>query len=162
MKRAIWIGFIFLLVLLTIATLVKSLNKPAPIIVTSLPFTSTPPSHSTPTPTPKSPTLNLPGCLQWYELQNDLVGDNVCVLGNIEALVTNDLNSSVVRIYLNTDLPQGYRRKIGAPKGFYFFDESYSYTDLRIDDCVTASGILSINQDGILFMRLDGDLQKCP
>jgi hypothetical protein len=162
MKRAIWTGGILVLALLTIAIVIGLTNKPSSIIVTSIPYTSTPLSSPTLTPTPQPPTGNLPGCLWWYELHNDLVGNNVCVLGNIKAMVASDPNSSVVRIYLKADLPKGYSRKTGAPKDFYFFDDSYSYADIRIDDCVTASGILSINEDGILFMRLDGNLQKCP
>ena len=162
MKRVLWIGaIVFVVILLAIATLVTSLKKPAPIIVTSLPYTSTPPPRPEPTPTPHALGSNLPGCLWWYELRADLVGNDVCVLGLISSIVSNDPNSSVVRIYLKADLPRGYSRKIGAPKGFYFFDEAYSYTDLRIDDCVTASGILGINNDGILFIRLDGSLEKC-
>ena len=84
------------------------------------------------------------------------------MVGFIKVMVSDDLNPDVVRIYLKPDLSRGDRRRVGAPKDFYLFDESFSYTDLRTDDCVTASGNLSINQDGILFMRLDDNLQTCP
>lgn len=160
MKRIIWTAIIILSALLTIAIAIDLNNRPAPIIVTSIPYTSTP--RPRPTPTPQPASLNLPGCVLWYELRNNLVGDNVCVVGYIKAMVSDDSNSEVVRIYLKPNLPRGYIRKFGAPKDFYFFDDSFSYTDLRIDDCITASGVLSINEHGILFMRLDGNLQKCP
>ena len=77
-------------------------------------------------------------------------------------MVSDDSNSDVVRIYLEPTLSRGDRRRIRAPKDFYLFDESSSYTDLRMDDCVTASGELGVNNDGVLFMRLDGNLEKCP
>ena len=160
MKRVLWIAVILFSALLTIAIAINLNNTPAPIIVTSLPYTSTPPPR--PTPTPQPPSLNLPGCVLWYELRNSLVGKDVCVVGYIKAMVSDDSDSDVVRIYLKPDLPKSYIRKVGAPKDFYFFGDSSSYTDLRIDDCVTASGNLSINIDGILFMRLDDNLQMCP
>ena len=160
MRRAIWIGGIIFLALLTIAIAIQLNNKSSPIIVTSIPYTSTSPPR--PTLTPQPPGLNLPGCVLWYELRDNLVGNNVCVQGYIKAMVRDDSKSDVVRIYLKPNLPQGYRRRFGTPKDFYFFDDSDSYTDLKIDDCIAASGNLSINNDGILFMRLEGNLQKCP
>lgn len=160
MKRVIWTSVIIFSALLTIAIAITFNNKPAPIIVTSIPYTSTPPPR--PTPTPQPPSLNLPGCVLWYELLDNLVGDDVCVVGYVKAMVSDDSNGDVVRIYLKPDLPRGFIRRVGAPKDFYFFDDSFSYTDLKIDDCITASGQLSINEHGILFMRLDGNLQNCP
>ena len=162
MKRFIWIAVIAFLALLTIAIAINLNDRAPPILVTSIPYTSTPSARPTPTRTAQPPSLNLPGCVLWYELRNALVGENVCVLGYINVMVRDDSNSDVVRIYLKPDLSRGDRRRVGAPKDFYLFDESFSYTELRTDDCVSASGILSINNDGILFMRLDGNLQKCP
>jgi hypothetical protein len=163
MKRVLWMGvFVFVAILLVVAAIMGSRQKSAPIIVTAFPYTSTPRPSQTPTTAPHAPGSSLPGCLWWYELRPDQVGMDVCVLGLVRTIVSNDPNSKVVRIYLKADLPKGYTRKTGAPKDFYFFDESYSYTDIRTDDCVTASGILSMNNDGIPFMRLDGNLQKCP
>ena len=160
MKRAIWTAVIIFSALLTIAIATALNNKPAPIIVTSVPYTSTPPPR--PTPTPQPPSLDLPGCDLWYELLDNPVGDDVCVVGYVKAMISDDSKGDVVRIYLKPDLPRGFRRRVGAPKDFYFFDDSFSYADLKIDDCITASGTLSINNDGVLFMRLDGNLLKCP
>lgn len=84
------------------------------------------------------------------------------MVGYIKTMVRNDPGSDVVRIYLKPELSRGDRRRIGAPKDFYLFDESFSDTDLRMEECVTASGILSVNHEGVLFMRLDNNLQKCP
>lgn len=160
MKRAILTGGFISLALLTIAIAIDLNNQDSPIIVTSIPYTSTPSLR--PTPTPQPTESDLPGCLWWYELRDNLIGNKVCVRGYIRGMVGNAPNSDAVRIYLKATLPRGYRRATGAPKAFYFFDDSYSYPDIRIDDCITASGILGINNDGIHFMRLDGNLQKCP
>jgi hypothetical protein len=162
MKRAVWITVIIILAVLAIAKLVFDLNnQPSPIIVTSIPYTSTPSLRSTPTLTPQPATSDLGDCFWWYQLTKNLVGDTVCVLGHVKAIVVPDPNSDAVRIYLKANLPKGYRLERGAPKEFYFYESASSSTDLKADDCVTASGILSVNNDGILFMRLDGNLEKC-
>ena len=163
MKRAVWITVIIILAVLAIAKLVFDLNnQPSPIIVTSIPYTSTPSRGPTPTPMPQGPTSDLLDCFWWYQLSKDLVGDNVCVLGHVKAIVVSDPDSDAVRIYLKANLPKGYRLERGAPKEFYFFDNAASYTEVKADDCMTASGTLSVNNDGVLFMRLDGNLEKCP
>ena len=56
-----------------------------------------------------------------------------------------------LRIYFNDDIP---------PR-FYFLDEKYYYPDLREEDCVAATGVISINEDGVLFMRVNGELKGC-
>ncbi len=164
MKRTIWTAVIIFLALLTTAIAFERREESSPILVTSIPHTSTPPSRPTraPTPTPQPSSRELPGCVYWYELRNDLVGDNVCVRGDIKVMVRDDSKSDVVRIYLEPTLSRSDRRRIRAPKDFYLFDESSSYTDLRMGDCVTAGGELGINNDGVLFIRLDGNLEMCP
>ena len=161
MKRVLWITIIIIFALLAIAKLIFDLNnRPSPIIVTSIPYTSTPSLRTTPTSQP--PAADLVDCFWWYQLTKELVGDTVCVLGHVKATVVNDPNSDAVRIYLKANLPKGYRLERGAPKEFYFFESASSDPDLKADDCVTARGTLSVNNEGLLFMRLDGNLEKCP
>lgn len=162
MKRAILVVVILFLALLTIAMAIRLRSEAPPILVTAVHYTSTPSSRPTAIPTPMAPSLDLPGCILWYELRNQLLGEDVCVVGYIKVMVRDDSHGDVVRIYLEPTLSRGDQRRMGAPKDFYFFDGAFTNTDLRIGDCINASGTLSINEHGGLFMRLDGNLQKCP
>ena len=162
MKRAILLVAILFLALLAIVMAMSLRREAPPILITAVHYTSTPSSRPTAIPTPMAPSLDLPGCVLWYELRNQLVGEDVCVVGHIKVMVRDDPGSEVVRIYLEPTLSRGDQRRMGAPKDFYFFDGAFSHTDLRMGDCISASGTLSINEHGGLFMRLDNNLQKCP
>ena len=120
----------------------------------------TPRPSKTPTPT-KPPVIANSNCTWWIELRQNDIGETMCVQGLVNRISGNTVNSAITRIYFKDNLPDGYVYTDGTPASFYFVDDTYYYSDIKIDDCVAADGIISVNEDGVLFMRIEGNLQNC-
>ena len=85
----------------------------------------------------------------------------MCVQGEIASITGNKIDSPITRIYFRSNLSEGVVWTDGSPAAFYFLDETYYYKDIGVNDCVAATGAISINEDGVLFMRIKGNLQVC-
>jgi hypothetical protein len=94
--------------------------------------------------------LLAPNCTWWHQLTTDDIGKTICVRGFADSITGNTETSGMARIYFR-DLPEL----------FYFVDGSYYYPELSVGDCVSATGRISINEDNIMFMRIDGQLDAC-
>lgn len=100
-------------------------------------------------------------CLEWFRLSESLTGKSTCVYGSITSITGNTETSPITRIYLRSGLPDGFEWTDGSPTVFYFVDEAYYYNDIAEGDCVAATGTISINDSGDLFMRIEGNLKTC-
>lgn len=149
-------GFLLLVgALILVLGYLNSSSFLKPAVPTSTPtFKPVPTVIKIPTPTAEL----VPGCIKWNDIRETNVGETVCLWGNV-AEITN--NSGQFRVLFKSGLPDGYSWTDGTPSRFYFIDENYYYTDVEIGDCVSATGILRVNQEGILFIRIDGNLQGC-
>ena len=110
-------------------------------------------------PTPNQLLGNI-NCTWWYDLRQQDVGKNLCVQGEITSLFRDIANSQITRMYFRSN-PGETTFEDGTRILFYFVDDTYYYTDLRNGHCVAASGTISINEGGVLFMHLNGDLRTC-
>lgn len=110
-------------------------------------------------PTPNQVLGNF-NCTWWYDLRQQDVGKNLCVQGEITSVFRDIENNLITRIYFRSNLGE-VTFEDGTRMLFYFVDDTYYYKDLRNGDCVAASGTISINEGGVLFMRLNGDLRTC-
>ena len=128
-------------------------GPPTPTVIPS----RTPRPASTKTP---APTKSNTDCTWWNDIREDNLGEMVCVQGLADGITGNDANSDKLRVYFR-NLPAGYVWTNGTPASFYLVDETHYYTDLSVGDCVSATGKISINEQGDLFMRINGNLQKC-
>lgn len=135
---------------------------PAPTPTATRAPTRVPTRVPTKTPIPTKPpvTTNI-NCTLWNELRQSDIGETMCVQGLIRNITGNTANSTVTRIYFKSGLPEGYVWTDGTPSSFYFVDEAYFYSDLKTNDCVAAEGAIRVNEDGILFMRIEGNLLTC-
>jgi hypothetical protein len=120
-----------------------------------------------PTATPAARQLSTPNralgnsnCTWWYDLRQKDVGKNLCVQGEIDVEFQDIENSLITRMYFRSNLGE-LRFEDGTRMLFYFVDDMYYYQDLRSGDCVAGSGTISINEGGVLFMHLNGDLRTC-
>ena len=130
-------------------------------------FSGPPTSNVIPSRTPRpastktpAPTKSNTDCTWWNDIREDNLGEMVCVQGLADGITGNDANSDKLRVYFR-NLPAGYVWTNGTPASFYLVDETHYYTDLSVGDCVFATGKISINEQGDLFMRINGNLQKC-
>lgn len=127
------------------------------------PPTATPIPSRTPTPKKiptRTKTAGNSNCVWWYKLSDDNLTGSFCVQGVIDSITGNTATSPATRIYFR-NLPAGYTWTDGSPASFYFIDETSYYPDLKTGDCVYATGSISINQDGMLFMRINRNLGSC-
>lgn len=122
--------------------------------------TFTPIPTATKTPIPTKTALHST-CNWWYDLRDSDLGKKICVQGKIASIIGNTTDSPSTRIYFRSNLPEGYTWADGRPMVFYFLDETYFYKDIEVNDCVAAMGEISINEDGVLFMRIKHNLQTC-
>jgi hypothetical protein len=97
------------------------------------------------------------GCLHWLELRENRVGETICVKGEIHEIARNDTDSAAFRASFRSDV----QWTDGTPSRFYFIDEDHDYANLEVGDCIFATGTISINDHGIMFMRIDGNLEGC-
>jgi hypothetical protein len=88
-------------------------------------------------------------CAWWYDVTDRDIGETICVQGVVDSIIGNTENADA-RIYFR-DLPAL----------FYFLDEEYYYPDLEVGYCVSARGRISVNESGVLFMRITDGLQAC-
>jgi len=109
----------------------------------------------------KTPTASQPSCIWWYRLDRTMLGKSVCVQGFIASVSGNDENNPQTQIFLRSNLSDSATIGSGGPAGFYFVDEKYYYTDLGITDCISATGMIRDGDNGVLFMRIDGNLKAC-
>jgi hypothetical protein len=100
-----------------------------------------------PRPTTTRRTLN---CTWWYDVTRNDVGKTMCVQGIVDA-INGNTEDSMARIYFRD-----------MPAFFYFADDSYYYSNLKVGHCIYATGRISINENNGLFLRLDGELDACP
>jgi zinc ribbon protein len=112
------------------------------------------PTHKPiPTPTKTAPTWpqnTNPNCTWWYDINQSHIGKTMCVKGFVDSITGNTENSGMARIY--------FRNTTAI---FYFADDSYYYPKLTEWICAAATGAIRITNDGILFMKINGDLQSC-
>ncbi len=159
-------GVVALLVVIGIAIFFGYSENRARFAVPTVAPTRTPAPISTKAPT-RAPTKTQPApkltdtCTFWTDLRQSNIGETMCVKGDVEQIVGNSESSGKFRAYFKDNLPEGYVWTDGTPSIFYFMDETYYYPDLIVGDCVSATGRIGINQQGGLFMRIDGDLKKC-
>ncbi len=155
--------FLFLVAFAKIATSFRDAAQRAtvsnlrPLTSTAFP-TRTPGLLPTQTPTPHTS----PSCTHWQGLRDTDIGKIVCVYGKAVDITGNYNGSTGTRVYFKDGLPDGYTWTDGKPSRFYFLDERVYYTDLETGDCVTATGQISVNDSGMMFMRIDGNLASCP
>ena len=97
------------------------------------------------------------GCLHWLELRQSRVGERICVKGEIQEIARNDTNTSGFR----ASFKSGLQWTDGTPSRFYFIDENHDYANLKVGDCIFATGTISISDHGIMFMRINGNLESC-
>ena len=95
------------------------------------------------------------GCLHWSELRESQVGETICVKGEIQEITRNDT------IGFRASFKSGLQFADGTPSRFYFIDETYDYADLKVGDCIFATGTISMSDHGIMFMRINGNLESC-
>ena len=136
----------------------RSNTTSAPPTPTSPP-TRRPNPTATTVPTPNTPLL-IPGCVWWGDIRESDLGKTMCIQGIVDGISGNTVDSADLRIYFR-NLPVGYTWKDGNPESFYFLEDSYYYPDLKVGDCVTADGFIRITNEGMLFMRLEGNLKTC-
>ncbi len=162
--RKLGAGGFLLLVIIVIPIILGYLNSintvslSVPAVPISTP-TRRPIPTLTKTPTPEIPVISS-NCTSWNDLRESNVGENICVWGIVDNITGNTTNSGETRIHFR-NLPPGYTWTDGSPSSFYFLDESYYYSDLKVGDCVSATGFIRITNDGMLFMRINGNLQTC-
>jgi hypothetical protein len=154
---------IIFMVLLVIAKIANVLHNMPPQVNTTasrptanLPvsFTRTPWPASTNTPARYPTSFD---CTPWKAITSDNIGDSVCVYGYVTDIEGNDPNKAITRLWfrhllLEDDTQLGPR---------YFLDEAHYYTDIEVGDCVYAIGRIRVNDGGMLFMQIDGNLRSC-
>jgi hypothetical protein len=144
---ALRVGVAIFLILLTTAKAARIFSTVTPS-QTSSPIARPTQTRVVPTrtPIPRQPTVEpgLPGCTWWYRISDADVGETVCVQGIVDAITGNTETGGDTRIYFR-DLPAL----------FYFFDDAHYYPDLKTGQCVASTGPISINEDKVLFMRID-------
>jgi hypothetical protein len=96
-------------------------------------------------------------CLHWLELRESRVGETICVKGEVQEITRNDTNTTGFR----ASFKSGLQFTDGTPSRFYFIDENHDYANLKLGDCVFATGKISISDHGIMFMRIHGNLESC-
>jgi hypothetical protein len=99
-----------------------------------------------------------PGCIWWYQLRSNMIGEAYCVKGNITSITRDSENSSATRIYFENLLVPA--SAAGRPIPFYFVDDIY-YPNMGGNECVGAAGTVQINNDGEYFISIHGDLKTC-
>jgi hypothetical protein len=97
------------------------------------------------------------GCLHWLELRESRVGERICVKGEVQEITRNDTTTTGFRASFKSNL----QFTDGTPSRFYFIDEDHDYPNLHVGDCVFATGTISISDHGIMFMRVNGNLESC-
>ena len=95
---------------------------------------------------PAKPAL-VSGCTWSYEISDSNLGKYICVQGLVNE-VSGNTETSATRIYFKD--------------GFYIIDQDYHYPDLKVGDCVYASGIVRVTDKGAFFMQITGGLEGCP
>jgi hypothetical protein len=150
-------GIVIFLILLTTAKAARIFST-VPSSQTSTAISQPTQAQIIPTKTPAFQPAQ-PGCTWWYQLRENMVGQTLCIQGKITSITGNSIGDPMTRIYFENHLSAAAAGD--RPTIFYFSDDSYYYTDLGKEDCVAATGTISINEDGILFMRIEGGLEKC-
>lgn len=98
------------------------------------------------------------GCIWWYQLGANTVGETYCVKGNITSITSDIGNPFSTRIYFeNLLIPES---AAGRPTPFYFVVDT-CYPDLEVNECVVAAGTVQIDDNGEYFIWIHGDLQTC-
>jgi zinc ribbon protein len=120
---------------------------------TSPPTATRAPTH-VPVPTateqPSENPFRVSNCSWWYAITNSHLGKTMCVQGRVDSISGNTENSGMVRIYFRNTTAM-----------FYLANDSYYYPNLQEGACVSATGTISVTDQGVLFMRMNGDLQGC-
>ena len=136
--------------------MVKEANIPPPPPPTA---THAPAPTLTPIPTATeiAQSTNPFSCLHWLELRESRVGETICVKGEIQEITRNDTNAARFR----ASFKSGLQFTDGTPSRFYFIDETHEYANLKVGDCIFATGTISMSDHGIMFMRINGNLESC-
>lgn len=143
-------------IVLAYITISNDTSSVAPI---SLPPTSKPAQTQRFFPTPTK-SAEIANCFWWYEIPISSRGDYPCVQGIVDQISGNTENGDKTRIYF-INIPSGYPSTNETPLSFRFVDDGYYYPDLQIGDCVYATGLLRITNEGEYFIDPDGKLQNC-
>jgi hypothetical protein len=90
-------------------------------------------------------------CIQASEIDASFTGEEVCVTG-------------IVSSAGNTNIGEGGQYRIhflNSPNGFFLLDVNYEYPDVKVGDCVTASGTVNTDMGGFPYINLRGQLFGC-
>lgn len=142
LRRFVWLFIIGGIVY--VSSWAQGLQTPAPAPTA----TRTP----RPRPTPTRSITNIvttSNCTWWYDITANDIGETICVQGIVDAIAGNTETGGNTRIYFRN-----------LPALFYFFDDAHYYPDLKTGQCVSSTGIISINEDNMLFIRID-NLWNC-
>jgi len=160
-------GFLLLLVVVFLVTLGIINSNSIPFFFSLGTPTSTPTLRSAPTvtkfltPTERSFSVP-PGCIIWFNVSFDDVGDDFnCVLGNVER-IQGEVGNYRLFFTVGEPLPDGSTWNYQGSTTFYLIvDKSNSYPSISVGDCIYSGGVVGINENNILFMRVKGNLNLC-
>jgi hypothetical protein len=102
--------------------------------------TPVPPHASIPTATDNS-------CLRWDEVDESMVGEEVCVFGNIRSIASSD--EKATRIDFSD-----------KPNTFFLLGSQLSFTDLRQGDCIVVQDTV-LNLGSVPYMNIGDSLYHC-
>lgn len=93
--------------------------------------------------------------MHWLDLRESRVGETICVKGEVQDIRRNDTTG------FRASFKSGLQFTDGTPSRFYFIDETYDYANLKVGDCIFAAGTISMSDQGVMFMRVNGNLELC-
>ncbi|MBN1304959.1 MAG: DnaJ domain-containing protein [Anaerolineales bacterium] len=134
-------------ILICIATMCSSKSETAPVIPTNIPRST---SRPTSTIVPSTPTFSSPsdvGCIEWMNIDTNLLEEEICVFGKISDITNNQ--KSITRIEFSTE-----------PNTFFVYSSTSNFietlinSNLNIGDCFYSIGKLGI-LEGVLYMDID-------
>jgi len=115
------------------ATTPVASHTPIPIATKALPARAA-------TPTDKS-------CLRWDEVDESMVGEEVCVFGNVRSIASSD--EKATRIEFSDE-----------PNTFFLLGSQYSFTDLREGDCIVVQDTV-LNFGTVPYMNIGNNFYHC-
>lgn len=92
----------------------------------------------------------LSDCLSWDKIDATMAGDEVCVYGNVSQVGATNIGDGQFRIYFGRGILD-----------FFMVDVNYEYPDIKIGDCVSATGVIETDMNDVPFIKLKGQLIKC-
>jgi len=119
------------------ASLTSKASPQAPT-QTAIVSASTPRSRPTPTENP---------CFRWNEINDSMLGQEVCVYGTVVLVDSGD--NVATRIEFSNER-----------NSFFLLSSQYTFADLHRGDCVQAIGAV-LAYETVLYMNIGSDLFSC-